>query len=528
MTNLVGSAPCSHTLSARAVWGCGLALAALQIAAFHGVRGDDAFITYRYGQNLASGFGLVFTPGERVQGFTSPGHALLAALVYAVCGRSLTPDIMAALGCVAWSAEVVALYRLLEVPTGRLAAGSSALLIGLGAAAGASWVVLETHFVSACVLLAFVAASRRRWILAAVGCGLGVLFRPDAVLAAGLVLGESLWRSIDRAGVCEPLRPGAASRPLEDRALPAGSLEHPASSPRALRAGALPGVLDDHASLRARVRAFLPCAVFLAIALPWPLFASGYFGSALPQTALTKFQRVQLFPYVMHELGYPSRRLLWSGAPLVFYFVTLALAGRGALLLWRRGLWQLPAYGLLHGLSYAYLRPFTEHSWHLYPCALVFCSCVVCGLLPLRAAGAASRQAGSAALRYSGVALCVVLLAIAFVRAADDAAHLSTGYWTGQRDAVYRRIAGYLRAHVPKGQRFAAVEVGTLGYYSDLPVYDLGGLVTPPDAPLDRSVVRFSVVDRAFPELKPSPSARPSFVARQGDFSAEVYDLPPK
>ena len=32
---------------------------------------DDAFITYRYARNLARGEGLVFNPGERVEGYTN-------------------------------------------------------------------------------------------------------------------------------------------------------------------------------------------------------------------------------------------------------------------------------------------------------------------------------------------------------------------------------------------------------------------------------------------------------------------------
>ena len=34
---------------------------------------DDAYITYRYAQNLVAGFGFVFNPqGEVVEGFSSP------------------------------------------------------------------------------------------------------------------------------------------------------------------------------------------------------------------------------------------------------------------------------------------------------------------------------------------------------------------------------------------------------------------------------------------------------------------------
>src|SRR5262245_4613068 len=40
---------------------------------------DDAFITFRYARNLVDGHGLVFNPGERVEGYTEFLFALLMA-----------------------------------------------------------------------------------------------------------------------------------------------------------------------------------------------------------------------------------------------------------------------------------------------------------------------------------------------------------------------------------------------------------------------------------------------------------------
>ncbi len=36
---------------------------------------DDAYITYRYSQNILEGHGLVYNPGERVLGTTTPLYA---------------------------------------------------------------------------------------------------------------------------------------------------------------------------------------------------------------------------------------------------------------------------------------------------------------------------------------------------------------------------------------------------------------------------------------------------------------------
>jgi hypothetical protein len=41
---------------------------------------DDAFISFRYAENLVEGRGLVFNPGERVEGFSNPLWTLLLTL----------------------------------------------------------------------------------------------------------------------------------------------------------------------------------------------------------------------------------------------------------------------------------------------------------------------------------------------------------------------------------------------------------------------------------------------------------------
>src|SRR5690606_35986274 len=68
----------------------GLAALAL-IVAFAGViwpawLSDDAFISFRYAQNLVDGHGLVYNQGERVEGYTNFLWTLLAAGVLALGG----------------------------------------------------------------------------------------------------------------------------------------------------------------------------------------------------------------------------------------------------------------------------------------------------------------------------------------------------------------------------------------------------------------------------------------------------------
>jgi len=49
---------------------------------------EDFFITFRHSKNLVEGNGLVYNPGERVHGFTSPIGVLLLAFCYLVTGKT--------------------------------------------------------------------------------------------------------------------------------------------------------------------------------------------------------------------------------------------------------------------------------------------------------------------------------------------------------------------------------------------------------------------------------------------------------
>ena len=57
------------------------AAVALRVALFAatGFQADDAFITYRYAENLAGGLGFVYNAGERVYGTTTPLLTLVLA-----------------------------------------------------------------------------------------------------------------------------------------------------------------------------------------------------------------------------------------------------------------------------------------------------------------------------------------------------------------------------------------------------------------------------------------------------------------
>ena len=63
----------------------GLAIGArLWFMAFTGITYEDSLISLRYAQNFASGLGLVYNPGERVFGATTPLYVLLLSALSAL------------------------------------------------------------------------------------------------------------------------------------------------------------------------------------------------------------------------------------------------------------------------------------------------------------------------------------------------------------------------------------------------------------------------------------------------------------
>ena len=59
---------------------------------------DDAYIGFRYSQNIAQGLGFVFNPGEKVLGTTAPLFILMLAAVSRVIGVSYLEWIAVAAG----------------------------------------------------------------------------------------------------------------------------------------------------------------------------------------------------------------------------------------------------------------------------------------------------------------------------------------------------------------------------------------------------------------------------------------------
>ncbi len=160
---------------------------------------DDAFISFRYVRNLLEGHGLVFNPGERVEGYSNFLWVMELAAIWRVLG--IPPEVAAPWLSVACTAGTIGamlwwIYRLPALPHRGLT-GWMALGLVCSSATFAVWTSgggLETRQFTCCIVLAVVCLSlyrSNRWGLLAASLSLAAaaLTRPEGPLLAALCFG---------------------------------------------------------------------------------------------------------------------------------------------------------------------------------------------------------------------------------------------------------------------------------------------------------------------------------------------------
>jgi arabinofuranosyltransferase len=173
-----------------------LALVVLVLAmlSFWGFVQDDAYISLRYAGNLVGGKGLVFNPGERVEGFTNLSWTLIEALCCVLGLPAL--HVVCFIGAGAALALVVLLWieaggtRLESDPGLGLTAGLGACLLASNVTL-AAWSVsgLEESFFTLLVFGGYLAFVRHQDRTAAAVWLLATATRPEGALAFALGAG---------------------------------------------------------------------------------------------------------------------------------------------------------------------------------------------------------------------------------------------------------------------------------------------------------------------------------------------------
>lgn len=404
-----------------------VALAVRTSVRYHGSTVDDALIAFQYAKHLATGQGLVFNPGERVEGYTSFLWIVLVAPLWWLA-RSATAfvPLAAALSILLAAADLVVVWLLARRLCGDRALAVAAAL-GLCALdpsyAPYAALAFEIHLLVFFVLVATwltVAPGPRRAVRLGVVLACAAMTRPDALLLGVAVVAGDL-----------------AALALRRR--------------------------DRSARLR---DVTTTTAVWLALYGLYFAWRFRYYGDPLPNTYYLKLGSSH-FDGWARGVAYAKGFVVARGwVPL------LALAAAPFAL--RPGVRALLPFALLHAI-YVVWAGGDFYEGHRFLVPLV----PVVALLAARVVAALARRAQTVGPRW--LAPTTVALAAAAVALVASGAN-APGSIARALDAIGEERAGHrasmrwLGAHAPEAS-IAADDVGAAGFYGDLRVVDVLGVV---------------------------------------------------
>jgi len=421
---------------------------------------DDSFITYRYAQNLVSDAGLVWNPGERVEGITNLLWTLLVAGGMAVGAPA--PAVGHVLGMLCGAALLLATASLASVGVPAryrpIAALSSWVVLASPALPYFATSGMETHGFLAIVVAALAAHGHGRMRLATTLLCLGIAVRPDAGIVAASVLGTQLLQS----GLRRP----------------------------------------SH---------WLPLAAFVATVLGLTAFRLAYYGSPIPNTFYAKVGGIPL-PMALAAAGrflfespvclvLPAALALRGDrralAPLAACLATLlyVVASGGTAMTFSRFL--LPIFPILAALAARTAARAVAEQQRLAPLWLACLVASAAGYLGGGAGAMLAAVATGAGLSAIGSRLswrapraavaALVLAAVAAVAIGSVAGSVSRSqrvrgkrHFDEQLIAKARRSLHRLQAsQLPPDSLVGAVAIGVVGYYGNYRILDLLGLTDP-------------------------------------------------
>jgi len=395
---------------------------------------DDSYITLTFAKNLAAGNGFVYNHPPATFGTTTPFLTLVAALLAlalpwwdmtrsvtwftALCWVGIPWTLFAFRKALRLNAWEVLLIGAMVIST------SNALFLGM-----------EAFLFQFLFVLVFVLAHTKRWLLCGIACGLlyltrgeGALVGPCVALVFGIHgLAVERWRLRQFALMCWDLLLGAA----------------------------------------------FPVTL-------WSVYALMTFGHVFPDTLSAKQAYLMTFrdrnfsevwwEWSMQFGLYPGRAdpNLWYPLWGFFAFGVIEIVARRPR--WLMFILFLAAYIL----GYSLLGVMAFH-WYALPMYFVWQVCVALGLCALLRRLFEVSGPWRLHARLSGVlaaVLLTVLPAYAHIESSPEYIH-------DPRAVSYRRVCDWLSENAESDASVAMSEVGYLGYFTDLRVVDLAGLVTP-------------------------------------------------
>ena len=395
---------------------------------YTGIVLEDALITFRYAENLATGGGFTYNAGEHVLGTTTPFFTLLLGVFGFLFGTGSIAPVALAIGISAGGAAAWFLHAALV----RLGWSNGLCLFVTGCFLfhpETLWTTtggMETPLVLCLMAISLHALARGASVTAATAAALLILTRIDG----------AIWAAVIYAAIVIKDRP-------------------------------------------AWLRSLLVMGVVL---LPWLAFAFWYFGSPVPHSVIAKqamgaipdpFTRGHLMAFVSWVAPFVGS--IWPSPA----WIGLVLFAAGGVFLFRKGsphwLWPIAAFPILFPAVLFAGRSPLYFDWYMAPIrlpALVVGGLGVWGLaarVKAHLPGRSVRAVAAAALVSYGV--FVVWLDAGIARFHRD--------YQVNEDGARKKVGVWLDGNTPHDAVVAMEAIGYQGYYSRRRVIDLAGLVSP-------------------------------------------------
>ena len=404
---------------------------------------DDAFITYRYARNLAEGIGFVYNPGEWVLGTTTPLYTLLLAAFAFI--TKVDVAVISYLICILslWLGSGF-LYELGKTRSREY--GLTVALLYLTCPFLPQFMGMESYFLLFLFIFTAWLYERNKYLLSSIICGLLILVRYE--MAIFVIL---LW--------------------IFDFA-----------RKRRFPVWILPGLIP---------------------VLAWVIFAVITFGSPIPLSASAKLMASNT-PFTLGLAGYIysfiGRLSLWL---LVIVFFFIGLFSSVSTRKFHSGYFLIVIYaGVYFIVASLIAGSFPWYYAPLIPLLAIFAATgtVFLARIPHLVNLKVDLLAMQKTSRFLQICFATILISIQLIFWYKDAVSYQNQPFD-HRFKAYSKVSEWLNSHTQQGQSIAALEIGYIGYQTNMKIIDLYGLITPEilpwvaegsEAGLQHSLILFS------------------------------------
>lgn len=262
-----------------------------------------------------------------------------------------------------------------------------------------------------------------------------------------------------------------------------------------------------------------------AVVMPWLIFAWATFGSVLPDTLSAKVAQSGLedwwpSPPFLEAVDIEVRTISFFLYPFCTAGILLAVVAikeKGIRSMQHNlGPFLFATYGIIHGACYSLLDVSSGYFWYMIP--------LTSGVLILAILGVG--ELAELTENRKGRAFVLVLLGpLMFWSCWSGAFEIPASYRLSNE---YRSVSRHLSETATSGEEVASVEIGYIGYFSNVKVLDVHALIHPEEQQAIRSGDVLWWIDRSPAWIivhSPRWFGEPGFKGLRSDYLEDGYEL---